>query len=300
MLALWALNERLGRWPLLARCAAGALVITGVELAFGVVCNLALGWRVWDYSLLWGNLWGQICPLYSSLWFLLCIPIFGSLSLCRARLDAPAAPGGGQGGVRACLPASPRRAAPGRRSGPSPAACRPLKVEKAAALRGGGQGRGHPASKLPGPQRRPNKEAASFHPSASPGPSPPHAASRTLFRTKKSVRSDAHYVGRTGLRLGSARRRAGTRPPRIETTRTPAPPGQRGGQLSSKRFARSIPTARGVPDTFQDKEKCPFRCALRGEDRPPPRLGAAADRDPHASKMPVSLRRPGNGNSPPS
>mgnify|MGYP002274557567 FL=1 len=69
-----------------------------MELAFGVVCNLALGWRVWDYSLLWGNLWGQICPLYSSLWFLLCIPIFGSLSLCRARLDAPAAPGGGQEG----------------------------------------------------------------------------------------------------------------------------------------------------------------------------------------------------------
>ena len=66
--------------------------------AFGVVCNLALGWRVWDYSLLWGNLWGQICPLYSSLWFLLCIPVFGSLSLCRARLDAPAAPGGGQEG----------------------------------------------------------------------------------------------------------------------------------------------------------------------------------------------------------
>ena len=63
-----------------------------------MVCNLALGWRVWDYSLLWGNLWGQICPLSSSLWFLLCIPIFGSLSLCRARLDAPAAPGGGQEG----------------------------------------------------------------------------------------------------------------------------------------------------------------------------------------------------------
>ena len=33
---------------------------------------------------------------------------------------------------------------------------------------------------------------------------PPHAASRTLFRTKKSVRSDAHYVGRTGLRLSPA------------------------------------------------------------------------------------------------
>ena len=33
---------------------------------------------------------------------------------------------------------------------------------------------------------------------------PPHAASRTLFRTKKSVRSDAHYVGKTGLRLSRA------------------------------------------------------------------------------------------------
>ena len=82
-----------------------------------------------------------------------------------------------------------------------------------------------------------------------------------------------------GPASASARRRAGTRLPRIKTTRTPAPPGQRGGQLSSKRFARSIPTARGVPDTFQDKEKCPFRCALRGKDRALLRLGAAAGRD---------------------
>ncbi len=47
MLALWALNERLGRWPLLARCAAGALVITGVELAFLDLLPLAsldFGW----------------------------------------------------------------------------------------------------------------------------------------------------------------------------------------------------------------------------------------------------------------
>ena len=33
---------------------------------------------------------------------------------------------------------------------------------------------------------------------------PPHAAFRTFSTTKKSVRSDAHYVGRTGLRLGRA------------------------------------------------------------------------------------------------
>ncbi len=40
---------------------------------------------------------------------------------------------------------------------------------------------------------------------APPGFSPPHAASRTLFTTKKSVRSDAHYVGKTGLRLSRVR-----------------------------------------------------------------------------------------------
>ena len=33
------------------------------------------------------------------------------------------------------------------------------------------------------------------------GHAPSHAASQTLFKTKKSVRSDAHYVGRTGLRF---------------------------------------------------------------------------------------------------
>ena len=58
-------------------------------------------------------------------------------------------------------------------------------------------------AKLPAPPRRPDKGKGGFAKSASPGPPPPHAASRTLFRTKKSVRSDAHYVGRTGLCLGS-------------------------------------------------------------------------------------------------
>ena len=54
------------------------------------------------------------------------------------------------------------------------------------------------------PRRRPNKEKGGFEKNAPPGPSPPHAASRTLFRTKKSVRSDAHCVGRAGLRLSPA------------------------------------------------------------------------------------------------
>ena len=35
---------------------------------------------------------------------------------------------------------------------------------------------------------------------AAPGPSAPHAASRTFSTAKENVRSDAHYVRRTGLR----------------------------------------------------------------------------------------------------
>src|SRR5699024_10120749 len=38
--------------------------------------------------------------------------------------------------------------------------------------------------------------------------------------------------------------------------------------------ARFLPTARCVPDIFHDDGKCPFRCALRGENRASPRLGA--------------------------
>ena len=43
-----------------------------------------------------------------------------------------------------------------------------------------------------------------------------------------------------------------------KAARTPAPPGEREGQLLIKCFARFLPTARGISDTFQDKEKCPF------------------------------------------
>ncbi len=65
------------RLPFLAQCAAGALGITALELAAGLLLNRALGLAVWDYSGIWGNLWGQVCPLYSALWFVLCIPVLG-------------------------------------------------------------------------------------------------------------------------------------------------------------------------------------------------------------------------------
>jgi len=57
-------------------CLEGALLITGVEFLTGCIVNRWLGWNVWDYSAMPGNLFGQICPLYCTLWVLLCIPVF--------------------------------------------------------------------------------------------------------------------------------------------------------------------------------------------------------------------------------
>ena len=65
---------------LLYRCLAGCLIITCVEFITGIIVNRALGWGVWDYSDMPGNLLGQICITYSALWFLLVIPI---IYICR-------------------------------------------------------------------------------------------------------------------------------------------------------------------------------------------------------------------------
>ena len=51
--------------------AAGAIIITLLELIVGTIVNIILGWNVWDYSNLPGDLWGQICPQFTVLWFFL-------------------------------------------------------------------------------------------------------------------------------------------------------------------------------------------------------------------------------------
>ena len=57
------------------KCARGSAIITTVELTVGCIVNLILKLNVWDYSKIPFNVLGQICPLYSILWFFLCIPI---------------------------------------------------------------------------------------------------------------------------------------------------------------------------------------------------------------------------------
>ena len=53
----------------------GGILITTVELLVGLLVNVHLGWRVWDYSHHILNFKGQICLLLSVLWTLLCIPV---------------------------------------------------------------------------------------------------------------------------------------------------------------------------------------------------------------------------------
>lgn len=65
--------------PLWLQGAACAALVTVVELAAGLLLNKLLGLAVWDYSLLPGNLWGQICPQFAAIWWGLCmafIPVF--------------------------------------------------------------------------------------------------------------------------------------------------------------------------------------------------------------------------------
>jgi uncharacterized membrane protein len=51
----------------------GAAVITTIEFVVGTTVNILLGWEVWDYSDRSFNLMGQICLVFSLLWFMLCI-----------------------------------------------------------------------------------------------------------------------------------------------------------------------------------------------------------------------------------
>lgn len=71
LLTLHLLNRQLNQAPLLLKATGGALVMTVYEFAVGLIVNLWYGWHVWDYSLLPGNILGQICPLFTLLWFFL-------------------------------------------------------------------------------------------------------------------------------------------------------------------------------------------------------------------------------------
>ncbi len=59
----------------------GSAAITAIEFVGGLIVNIWLGWNVWSYSQRFLNLLGQVCPLFTLIWFLLCIP---AMALCEA------------------------------------------------------------------------------------------------------------------------------------------------------------------------------------------------------------------------
>lgn len=68
-IAIGAMNE-VWSWQtsLALQVAAGTALATELEFITGCIVNLRLGWDVWDYSDMPGNLMGQICPQYTLLW----------------------------------------------------------------------------------------------------------------------------------------------------------------------------------------------------------------------------------------
>ncbi len=54
--------------PLWQQVLIGSCMITAMEFLTGCIVNLRLGWKVWDYSSMPGNILGQICPQYFVLW----------------------------------------------------------------------------------------------------------------------------------------------------------------------------------------------------------------------------------------
>ena len=78
-----------GNTPLPLKCLFGAFVITASELITGVFVNIIFKWQVWDYSDRFLNLFGQICPTFSVLWFFLSIPAFFIAKFIRINFFIP-------------------------------------------------------------------------------------------------------------------------------------------------------------------------------------------------------------------
>lgn len=60
---IWDWND-----SLIKQVAVGTIISTVFEFITGCVVNLWLGWNVWDYTGIPGNILGQICLPFTILW----------------------------------------------------------------------------------------------------------------------------------------------------------------------------------------------------------------------------------------
>lgn len=80
-LTLYTLNAQYKSAPVLLKAFGGAMIITIYELAVGIIVNLLFHFGVWDYSALPFDLMGQICVLFTFLWFLLCLALLTTMKV---------------------------------------------------------------------------------------------------------------------------------------------------------------------------------------------------------------------------
>ena len=67
---------------------AAAASLTGLEFAVGCLVNRTFGWRVWDYSARGGHVLGQICPMFSIVWFIISLSVIPLSFFLKTKLFA--------------------------------------------------------------------------------------------------------------------------------------------------------------------------------------------------------------------
>lgn len=83
VLTFFYLESTLTTMPLLLAALLGAAIITVYEFSVGLIVNVGLGWQVWDYSAMPGNVMGQICPLFFAIWFGICLLFFAGIKVLK-------------------------------------------------------------------------------------------------------------------------------------------------------------------------------------------------------------------------
>ena len=83
ILTFYLLSDWMMSMPLVAAALVGAAIITLYEFSVGYIVNVRLGWDVWDYSREKFNVMGQICPMFSLVWFSLSFTWLGAIRVIR-------------------------------------------------------------------------------------------------------------------------------------------------------------------------------------------------------------------------
>ena len=88
-LTLYFIQMAMPSLNIFLKALLGAAVITLYEFSVGCIVNLWFRLGVWDYSDRAFSLYGQICPLFSLIWFLLCLCLAAAFGFYYNRVKNP-------------------------------------------------------------------------------------------------------------------------------------------------------------------------------------------------------------------